>query len=689
MSSIINAAPKVILEGIQDLSTRVVPREPEQIPMHLPQFFTFAQKGPKKNHLLSSISELNDIYGEKTADYGSKYANHITPFIQTMFANANSVMFKRLVPADANCGNLLLSLHVISSTLPVYERHLDGTYKQDEYGDYLEVSGQTVSGYKLKWEVSSIDPSVPIGSQKVISVNDTTTIYPIIEIPASSEGEFSGNIGIRLSVPTASSTTQPDFDVMSHHKTMLLRFALLSRADELSSPTVVNTIGGEKSVDFSFKENVVDKYNIEKYYKKSIFPSYEDSTTPGMPPIYSPLGQMHFYKDNHLTIAQAIKDSEIASLTTTNDINVRPDTLDLYEVNYFTGLTPYDVPYSTIAYDLSADKDKVFTMLTERNTLYLSKGSDGSIDLDNLDALVKQTMQSGWEDPSDPLEDMAVNPFSTIWDSGFGEEAKKSLCEALGERKDVSVVLSTFEYGAKALSWAEEESYATVLKTYAAGYPESVIYGTPVCRALVVSGRGYTVDGMYKEASPLTIDLCDKVAKFMGAGNGSMNEGRGFDVSPNNQITMLRDVTGAYKSERQRQKDWDAGMVWAQNYDRKSLFYPAVQTVYPDDTSVLNSAINMFIAAELEKVCEYVWRNLSGNAKLTTGQFIERSNNMILERTANRFDDRVIIVPDTFYTAADTARGYSWSCRINMYANNMKTVGTFTIVARRRDDLAA
>ena len=65
MSTIINAAPKVILNGIQDLSTRTVPREPEQIPIHLPQFFSFAEKGPTKNQLISNVGELNQIFGEK------------------------------------------------------------------------------------------------------------------------------------------------------------------------------------------------------------------------------------------------------------------------------------------------------------------------------------------------------------------------------------------------------------------------------------------------------------------------------------------------------------------------------------------------------------------------------------------------------------------------------------------------
>lgn len=175
----------------------------------------------------------------------------------------------------------------------------------------------------------------------------------------------------------------------------------------------------------------------------------------------------------------------------------------------------------------------------------------------------------------------------------------------------------------------------------------------------------------------------------MGAGNGVMKDGRGFDVSPNNQVTLLRDITGLYKTDRQRQRDWDAGMVWAQSYNRRSAFYPGVQTVYLDDTSVLNSAINMFIATELQKVCISVWRDLSGNAKLTNEQWIDRSNEMITQRTSNRFDNRVVIVPETFYTATDTLRGFSWSCRINMYANNMKTVGTFTVVAHRIEDLAA
>jgi hypothetical protein len=46
-----------------------------------------------------------------------------------------------------------------------------------------------------------------------------------------------------------------------------------------------------------------------------------------------------------------------------------------------------------------------------------------------------------------------------------------------------------------------------------------------------------------------------------------------------------------------------------------------------------------------------------------------------------------VIIPDTYFTAADLARGYSWSLNIKLYANNMKTVQTLQISAYRMEDL--
>ena len=53
----------------------------------------------------------------------------------------------------------------------------------------------------------------------------------------------------------------------------------------------------------------------------------------------------------------------------------------------------------------------------------------------------------------------------------------------------------------------------------------------------------------------------------------------------------------------------------------------------------------------------------------------------------DRFDERVVIVPDTYETKYDEQRGYSETCKIHVYGNNMKTVTSFTVVAHRRSEL--
>ncbi|MNV13847.1 hypothetical protein D3C71_1045090 [compost metagenome] len=257
----------------------------------------------------------------------------------------------------------------------------------------------------------------------------------------------------------------------------------------------------------------------------------------------------------------------------------------------------------------------------------------------------------------------------------------------LGKRKDMYVVLSTQDVSAKQNTPSEESSIAVALRTAARMYPESEIYGTPVCRGIVIGHSGYLINSQWTKLTPLTIEFAAKSARYMGAGNGVWKSAQSFSISPANQVTMFRNVNASFKKVDVRSQDWENGLVWVQNYDRRSLFFPAFQTVYDDDSSILNSFFNMAIAVELEKIADRAWRDLVGIDSLTPEQFIARSNRLISERAAGRFDGRVVIEVDTFLTAADTQRGYSWSCNIIMYGNNMMTVGSFTIVARRREDL--
>lgn len=166
-----------------------------------------------------------------------------------------------------------------------------------------------------------------------------------------------------------------------------------------------------------------------------------------------------------------------------------------------------------------------------------------------------------------------------------------------------------------------------------------------------------------------------------------LTPGKAFDIYPNNVVTKVRDVNLTYKATKVRQSNWALGLTWVQQFDQRQLFYPAIQTVYDDDTSVLNSFLVTCIVAYCEKIVEQTWKQLTGRSDLTQAQFIEQSNALISDAVKGRFDNRVTIVPETFFDTNDVARGYSWSCYIYIYANVMKTVGTYTLITRRLEDL--
>ncbi len=150
MSRIVNAAPMAIMLGTEDLSTRQVTAVGEEIPQHLPKVYLFAKKGPTTPQLVVGSSRTL-MYGEDSFDLRSPYATHATVLSNTVNAQGNAQMIERLKPADANPpASIRLSLDVLETLLPEYERNTDGSYKLNVAGEKIE-TGQTIAGFKSKW----------------------------------------------------------------------------------------------------------------------------------------------------------------------------------------------------------------------------------------------------------------------------------------------------------------------------------------------------------------------------------------------------------------------------------------------------------------------------------------------------------------------------------------------------------
>jgi len=286
-----------------------------------------------------------------------------------------------------------------------------------------------------------------------------------------------------------------------------------------------------------------------------------------------------------------------------------------------------------------------------------------------------------------PLQDSATYPESIFYDSGFPLSTKYALANFIAIRKDTAVVISCHDVNLRTLTATEESSLAIALRTRLQMFPESEFFGTATMRAMIVGRSGKLLNSQYGKHLPLTIEIATKAAKYMGAGNGVWKAGFAFDSAPNNQVLMFSDVNVTFTPASVRNKDWANGLVWVDAFDRRSLYFPALKTVYDNDTSVLNSFFTMMAIVELEKVGERARREFSGIASLTNAQLISQVNNFVNQRTQGRFDGRFIIRPNTFFTAADISRGYSWTLQLQIFAPNLKTVATISVQAYRISDL--
>lgn len=719
MVNIINAAPQANLLGIKDESRRVPLIEPEVVPTHLPHVFGFARKGPLDPQLVIGDS-LVRMYGAETLDLRGIYATHQTVLIDTVNSQGNSVMFQRVLPEDAPPpASVAWFLDVLVDQITQYERNVDNSLRLDGSGNPIPIvvgnTPVTKTGLSFKWvlktlpqvnsdgevitqqmieeyeagdteinivPVSNVFNSLtPSEGDRINGAGDSSTLYPWIEAEVSHAGEYGNHIGHRLWAATARTQVPVDEGVVNDNLSALYRIQFLERDDAKSTPYVIESNFGEQYVDFSFKEGALNrKVDKDLFADLVIVPSYEDMDSLVAPPKFGPFSRFHIYHQyvqEVSALAHAAEALENPDLSTAEGAE--------YLINLMSGQDVFGNPYFTLRVLGPSEGGE---LMSEFATHYAAGGGDGTMTFETFDDLVGHQCEN-YGDLDAKVLDSAKYPQSVIYDSGFSLVTKKKLLVPIGRRKDMWVVLSTQDVSQRQNTTSEESSMAIALRAAANVYPESEFYGTSTCRAIVIGHSGYLLNSQYKKLLPLTIEFAGKCADFMGAGNGIWNSGFGFDEAPTNQVSRFRDVNSTYKSASVKSNDWTNGLCWVQFFDRRTLFWPAFQTVYDDDTSVLNSAANMMICVEIEKICERSWRQLTGNSKLTVEQFIERSNLLITNMSTNRFDDRVVVVPETYITDADDARGYSYSCKVHLYLNNMKTVGTFTVVAHRRSDLEA
>ncbi len=689
---IINAAPMTIQHGTQDLSKVQLPRVPVDVPQHCPKFFIWAQKGPVTPQLVSGV-ELTNMYGTTSFDPTGPYFNHSTLFVNGVNAKGNACMIERLIPADAGPkANLQFFLDVLPTTVNDYERNSDGSIKTDASGN--PVIAGTVSGFKAKWVVAWADTvakqelfgelAISAGNQVDSATGTQSQRYPIFELEVSSEGKYGNNRGIRLWAPTTANNGSLPDALMAKERAYPFYLSVIARASESDSPEIVETVSAEQFTMFTLKPGSVNPATTGQVYMGDILlNAYQNLEDVTYPLVYGDFGKLAIYEENIATLLQEFYAAEIPYIDSFSDFN--NGGADKFLFNFVSGVSSQNVPYHT--FQLVDDSDSV--LLSQYSNVYAKGGSDGTLS-DANHATETSARMAKYADPNDSIQEVAVNVESIVYDTGFPLATKYDLCNFISVRKDTFVVLSTFDaVSQKVMTESEENALAIALRTRAQLFPESDYFGTPAMRAMIVGRSGKVLNSVYKKRAPLTYEIAVKSADYMGAGNGRWKNGKNFDGAPGSILDTMYDVSITWVPGTVRNKNWSAGLNWVQAYDMRSFFFPALKTVYDDDTSVLNSYFTAMAICQLNKVANAAWREFSGVEGLSNSVLVQKVNAFVTNRVGGIFDNRYIVQPDAVITDMDLKRGYSWTLPIKIYANNMKSVMTTYVQAYRMSDYSS
>lgn len=683
-----NSTPRAIFTGFKEGLTTDPVTAPEITPIHLPYVFIQGGRG-KEDTLLLTGDALSTVYGEDTLNYRSKYASPATLIARQAASTGSAIFTKRLVAPDATAARIRIGVEVVPDKLVVYQRNADGSFMKDTDGNKIPDGDKTVDGVKMRWIVNHDKDAVApnaFGKDEVVIGQLTATdgtqsnYYPILDGLVSWRGAEGDNIGLRLEAPTALSSNPTRTDIIERIGAFLYRIQFVERKSSRTAPTVIRTISGMEQETFALQEGVIQPDDeTDLSFGKVVVDAYEYNET-GNTPIFAPMDQMHLYQKNIDEVVKKLYESES---------KVNKDLLTDVEfvegqMNIFTGVDYNGIPYQTIEV-LDADQGGV--IFDGTSTFYAIDGSDGDVDWDTFDALAKQQFESFGRMGED-LEDMAFYPFSIVYDIGYKVDTKKAMANVLSLRPDVMIIASTHTWKGVELNVDEESSMGAMLRNYYRLHPESVLYNTPACRAAVFMQYGESIEAPSLGKVPLTLEVANKLATYMGASDGVIR-GTRIDNNPGNVVTTMRKINKTYRNATVRDRDWENGLNYVQTYNRNSNFFPAWGTIYNNDRSVWRSLINVIIGCDLTRVCYRLWAETTGTTGMDETLFLKLMGERFLEYTTGRYNDHVTVKGRFYLDKEDGYNGFSYHGDISLIGDPGMTVGTFTITGLRRNTEAA
>ncbi|EKG5865423.1 hypothetical protein O3354_002687 [Salmonella enterica subsp. enterica serovar Newport] len=674
-----NGAPLNNKQGWQDNSVPELVRTPTGDAIHKPLIFTFAARGVDNEAFPLTGDNALSLLGRNVFDLRGPYATFNTPY-QAMFnANANECMYQRLIPEDAKTASVRVFADVLETKVPSYERDGNGIVQYDNSGK-PKIKEQ-VDGLVIVFRSVVIDETTPaIGAGVVIEGTMTgeggtkSKLYPLFDIAGPYAGADVNGFGFKLiplsekSSPALTSSYQNEVGGRVY---TLQWFETLAG---VTSPVVWKTLTGMSSINFSFKPDAYyQPMRTQLDFEVVVADAYRQTMPDiGELPDYGPFEQFYLYRENLETVLG------LAQAAITTDAPADP-----YMVDIFGGYDLLGQPYDGLQVNPATETGKV--VFSASNIHYLQGGSDGTMNNDVYDELVRREMLLFPDGGKVRYDNELKYSLGCFWDSGFSFDTKAALVNFIGRSRNTFLTLATHVYNQGRNDEQAEESAKIALIELITAVPESAYYGTPAARGMVTGQSAFIKNSSYKKPVPMNYSLANFFSKYLGAGDGRAKPAYRFSRGELTIIEDLTDLSMPWKGNEVYASDWDVSLITARSYDYYRLFIPAIQSIYSEDRSVLNNALFNFMMTYVYRVSDRVWADMSGEAAMTDDERAKMIENKIIERLEGRLDNVAVVTPKAYFTADDKSNGYSVTLDLIAEGGVLLTQFNTTIKVYRRE----
>lgn len=761
--------------GTQDNSRRPIPADPITASMTTGLVGILAERG--RGDVTLTTTSANILYGNKTFDKDSAFYHHSTEFLSGMAGLGIPMFVKRFIPEGATKAMLRVSLELIATDLPNYERNSDGTIKQTVdpiTGIATAVTNGTVQGTRaiIHVGVSQFAPenrnfaaanimddfrdgSVAVNGKFLGEItrgdgskeHPKSRLYPIMDLEVDSEGEYGNNIGLVLEVPTLKQVNPANISNVIKNKAFPVRVSVVEREDRYTTPQVVPSLKSELQLDVFMKSRAVDHISGKNIsFARKLIENFNRKMTATETPIWGPFGNIHVYEKNLNEIQQMLCEGYAYTDTDGNDVVIAGEgsydddafdygrtvdhalsqPLNFGLFNIFTGRDVNDVPY--FSFDVRDSLMFGGVAVNSESVVYADGGEDGLwsfadgspatlVNLKLLDDAMRNFLNT-FGRGKDQLKDILRYPITQVVDTGWSLDTKLAHSNILAARPDIHMEIGTQAvaekgnvsvdlgpvykgYSANAevalsselldgwnwqprLTAEQDEAIATRLRTFFSLTPESVFFGTPVMRVHVFGHSGFDVDDTYERPLPGSFDRGLAMARFTGV--TGWDKASDFTENDNRKPMFLKDMSYSYRDEDVADSAWATGMNFLRSHDIVDHFWPAIQSIYPHQDSILANAKFVLVASKCHYYGMEIWRSISGENK-TDEQFKQELEDEAYRIIGGKFTEDVRIVVEAILTEADVARGYSGYLKFHIGVGSPRTKLVYSVHGYTLDQL--